>query len=190
MDIQEPTNKMSTSLSSEQGASTSPTRRTRSARSSRPRSPTRSGRSATARREARRLEPARDHQRRDRRADRGARAAVRGRRLRRPERRRRRVGRRAPDADPRALRGAAGGRARVQRLLAVGAEKARRTAEPTLELMYDRMGFARSEAGRFLGPPGREVCSADRHHVVTSPLPPRVPSGSRERRRSFGSRRN
>jgi hypothetical protein len=39
----------------------------------------------------------------------------------------------------------------LQRLLAVGAEKARRTADPTLELMYDRMGFARSEAGRFFG---------------------------------------
>jgi tryptophanyl-tRNA synthetase len=39
----------------------------------------------------------------------------------------------------------------LQRLLAVGAEKARRAAEPTLETMYDRMGFARSEAGRFFG---------------------------------------
>jgi tryptophanyl-tRNA synthetase len=39
----------------------------------------------------------------------------------------------------------------LQRLLAVGAEKARRTADPTLELMYERMGFARSEAGRFFG---------------------------------------
>jgi tryptophanyl-tRNA synthetase len=39
----------------------------------------------------------------------------------------------------------------LQRLLAVGAEKARRAAEPTLEAMYDRMGFARSEAGRFFG---------------------------------------
>jgi len=39
----------------------------------------------------------------------------------------------------------------LQRLLAVGAEKARRVADPTLEAMYDRMGFARSEAGRFFG---------------------------------------
>jgi tryptophanyl-tRNA synthetase len=39
----------------------------------------------------------------------------------------------------------------LQRLLAVGAEKARRSAEPTLEAMYDRMGFARSAAGRFFG---------------------------------------
>jgi len=39
----------------------------------------------------------------------------------------------------------------LQRLLAVGAEKARRTAEPTLEAMYDRMGFARSEVGRLFG---------------------------------------
>src|SRR5262249_39705165 len=39
----------------------------------------------------------------------------------------------------------------LQRLLAVGAERARRAGEPTLETMYDRMGFARSEAGRFFG---------------------------------------
>ena len=39
----------------------------------------------------------------------------------------------------------------LQRLLAVGAEKARRAAEPTLELMVDRMGFVRPEAGRFFG---------------------------------------
>ena len=39
----------------------------------------------------------------------------------------------------------------LQRLLALGAEKARRTAEPTLELMYERMGFARSEVGKLFG---------------------------------------
>jgi tryptophanyl-tRNA synthetase len=39
----------------------------------------------------------------------------------------------------------------LQRLLAVGAEKARRTAEPTLEAMYDRMGFVRVAAGRYFG---------------------------------------
>jgi tryptophanyl-tRNA synthetase len=39
----------------------------------------------------------------------------------------------------------------LQRLLAVGAEKARRVAEPTLDQMYERMGFARSQAGRFFG---------------------------------------
>jgi len=39
----------------------------------------------------------------------------------------------------------------LHRLLAVGAEKARRASEPTLELMYDRMGFVRSEVGRFFG---------------------------------------
>src|SRR5438477_5722212 len=39
----------------------------------------------------------------------------------------------------------------LQHLLAVGAEKARRTSEPTLEQMYDRMGFAKPEAGRFFG---------------------------------------
>jgi len=39
----------------------------------------------------------------------------------------------------------------LQRLLAVGAEKARRASEPTLELIYERMGFVRPEAGRFFG---------------------------------------
>jgi tryptophanyl-tRNA synthetase len=39
----------------------------------------------------------------------------------------------------------------LQRLLGVGAEKARRTSEPTLQQMYDRMGFVKAEAGRFFG---------------------------------------
>jgi tryptophanyl-tRNA synthetase len=39
----------------------------------------------------------------------------------------------------------------LQRLLAVGAEKARRASEPTLELMYERMGFVKPEAGRLFG---------------------------------------
>ena len=39
----------------------------------------------------------------------------------------------------------------LQRLLARGAEKARKASEPTLESMYDRMGFVKSEAGRFFG---------------------------------------
>jgi len=39
----------------------------------------------------------------------------------------------------------------LQRLLARGAEKARKTSEPTLEQMFDRMGFVKSEAGRFFG---------------------------------------
>jgi tryptophanyl-tRNA synthetase len=39
----------------------------------------------------------------------------------------------------------------LQRLLGVGAEKARRASEPTLEAMYDRMGFVRPEAGKFFG---------------------------------------
>jgi tryptophanyl-tRNA synthetase len=41
--------------------------------------------------------------------------------------------------------------AELQRLLARGAEKARKTSEPTLDAMYDRMGFVKSEAGRFFG---------------------------------------
>jgi tryptophanyl-tRNA synthetase len=39
----------------------------------------------------------------------------------------------------------------LQRLLAVGAEKARKAAEPTLSAMYDRMGFVTPENGRFFG---------------------------------------
>jgi tryptophanyl-tRNA synthetase len=39
----------------------------------------------------------------------------------------------------------------LQRLLGVGADKARRAAEPTLELMVDRMGFVKPEAGRLFG---------------------------------------
>ena len=39
----------------------------------------------------------------------------------------------------------------LQRLLGVGAEKARRASEPTLEAMYDRMGFVKAEAGRLFG---------------------------------------
>jgi tryptophanyl-tRNA synthetase len=39
----------------------------------------------------------------------------------------------------------------LQRLLGVGAEKARRASEPTLEAMYERMGFVKAEAGRLFG---------------------------------------
>jgi tryptophanyl-tRNA synthetase len=39
----------------------------------------------------------------------------------------------------------------LHRLLAIGAEKARRASEPTLELIYERMGFVRPEAGRLFG---------------------------------------
>jgi tryptophanyl-tRNA synthetase len=39
----------------------------------------------------------------------------------------------------------------LQRLLGVGADKARRASEPTLEAMYNRMGFVKPEAGRLFG---------------------------------------
>src|SRR6478752_7158221 len=39
----------------------------------------------------------------------------------------------------------------LHRLLAVGAEKARNASQPTLEQIYERMGFAKPEAGRFFG---------------------------------------
>ncbi len=39
----------------------------------------------------------------------------------------------------------------LERLLARGAEKARQASEPTLEAMYDRMGFVRSSSGRLFG---------------------------------------
>jgi tryptophanyl-tRNA synthetase len=41
--------------------------------------------------------------------------------------------------------------AELQRLLARGAEKARKASQPTLEAMYDRMGFVMPAAGRFFG---------------------------------------
>jgi tryptophanyl-tRNA synthetase len=39
----------------------------------------------------------------------------------------------------------------LQRLLAIGAEKARKESDPTLERMYDVMGFVRSHNGRHFG---------------------------------------
>src|SRR3954452_12654728 len=39
----------------------------------------------------------------------------------------------------------------LQRLLAMGAEKGRRDSGPPLHRIYDRMGFVRSSAGRFFG---------------------------------------
>ena len=39
----------------------------------------------------------------------------------------------------------------LQRLLAVGAEKARKASEPTLASMYDRMGFVLPQSGRHFG---------------------------------------
>jgi tryptophanyl-tRNA synthetase len=39
----------------------------------------------------------------------------------------------------------------LQRLLAIGAEKARKEADPTLERMYDVMGFVKSQNGRHFG---------------------------------------
>ena len=41
--------------------------------------------------------------------------------------------------------------AELQRLLARGAEKARKASEPTLEAMYEHMGFVKPELGRFFG---------------------------------------
>jgi tryptophanyl-tRNA synthetase len=39
----------------------------------------------------------------------------------------------------------------LQRLLAVGAEKARKTSEPTLDAMYEGMGFVQARNGRLFG---------------------------------------
>jgi tryptophanyl-tRNA synthetase len=39
----------------------------------------------------------------------------------------------------------------LQRLLARGSEKARKASEPTLNAMFERMGFVKSELGRFFG---------------------------------------
>jgi tryptophanyl-tRNA synthetase len=47
--------------------------------------------------------------------------------------------------------------AELERLLARGAEKARETSEPTLDAMYERMGFVRPELGRFGAAPPRSI---------------------------------
>jgi tryptophanyl-tRNA synthetase len=39
----------------------------------------------------------------------------------------------------------------LQRLLALGAEKARKASEPVLQEMFDRMGFVHAKSGRFFG---------------------------------------
>ena len=41
--------------------------------------------------------------------------------------------------------------AELQRLVARGAEKARNASQPTLDRIYDAMGFVKAEAGRFFG---------------------------------------
>ena len=83
--------------------------------------------------------------------------------LRRPEGGRRRVRRRAPGADPERFEALRADERELQRLLAVGAEKARNASQPTLELMYERMGFveARGRAASS-APPGRAACSSTR----------------------------
>ncbi len=102
--------------------------------------------------EARRVEPARDHERRHRRADRRAREELRRRGLRRLQGGRRRGGRRASrHRSSERFEALRADERELQRLLAVGAEKARRASEPTLEAMYDRMGFVKAEAGRLFG---------------------------------------
>ena len=166
MDLQEPTNKMSTTVERagrglhRRPAGRDPQEVQDRGHRLRARDPLRPGR------EARRLEPARDHERRDRRADRRARAAVRRRRLRRPEGGGRRIGRRALAPIRERFEALRADERELQRLLAVGAEKARRASEPTLELMYERMGFASPRPDASSAPPGPAGCSDV--HVVTS----------------------
>ena len=87
--------------------------------------------------------------RRGARRDRGA---LRRRRLRPVQDRRGRCGGRGGGADPGALPRVARRRAGVAAAVRPGSgEGAGRRPEPTLESMYDRMGFVKSEAGRFFG---------------------------------------
>ena len=100
----------------------------------------------------------------------------------------------AVDADPGALPRAASGPGELQRLLARGAEKARKASEPTLEAMFDRMGFVKSEAGRFFGAarprnlvssrhsPGREAVDAETRVDAAVQPPTRWPTASHMRR--------
>jgi tryptophanyl-tRNA synthetase len=98
---------------------------------------------ATTRREGRHLEPDRDHARHDRRRDPEIEARYDGGGLRRVQAGRRRGGRRRARSRFAPLRGAARGRAQLRELLARGADKAREVSGPTLEQMYERMGFVR-----------------------------------------------
>ena len=84
-----------------------------------------------------------------------------GRRLRRLQGGGRRVGRRAARADPERFDALRADERELQRLLAVGAEKARRASEPTLEPMYERMGFVKPEAGRFFGAARPVACNKE-----------------------------
>ena len=105
MDLQEPTNKMSTTMSQRAGRRVHRRPAGRRAQEVQDRGDRLRARDPLrAEREARRVEPARDHERRDRRVDRGARAALRRRGLRRLEGSGRRIGRPAFVADPRTLR--------------------------------------------------------------------------------------
>ena len=73
--------------------------------------------------------------------DPGARGALRRQGLRAPQDRRRRSGHRAPRADPRATRGADGDPAELDRLMALGAARARAIAAPVLAEAKARMGL-------------------------------------------------
>ena len=106
-----------------------------------------------ARDEGRHLEPARDHVA-SRRASRSPRSSSRydGAGYGAVQGGRRRSGRRAPRRPiQERYRELRADERELQRLLAVGAEKARRASEPTLEAMYERMGFVKAEAGRLFG---------------------------------------
>ncbi len=94
------------------------------------------------------------------------------RRLRAVQIRRRRGCRRGRGAHPGALPRLRADPAELQRLLARGAEEARKASEPTLELMFDRMGFVKSEAGRLFGAAQTSEPVSSRHSPGASPLTP------------------
>ena len=71
----------------------------------------------------------------------------------------------------------------LRRMLAVGADKAREASAPTLESMYERMGFVRPDRGIRLSPPSSRSASSRRHALRGRR------AGGRVRRRAAGARR-
>ena len=100
------------------------------------------------------------------------RGALRRLGLRPVQDRRRRRGRRAVAPIQERYRELRADPPELQRLLARGAEKARKASEPTLEAMFDRMGFVKSEAGRFFGAARPRSLVSSRHSPGSSPSTP------------------
>jgi tryptophanyl-tRNA synthetase len=114
-----------------------------SARRSRAPSPTRQRTCATTRTRSGHLEPDRAADGRHRRVDQGRESPLRRLGLRPVHAGRRGRDRRAARPDRESYRELRADVGEAQRMLTVGADKARAASAPTLELMYERIGFTR-----------------------------------------------